>query len=418
MTPHYILPLLAIVCLFPSVSFARTLIQYEITTNKGCKVISYQDTSKPDSQKITKAIWDGSCRSGYAEGDGTLVTENGETKTNSNGRLVKGKWEGEVTQEILKKDGSKGTAKVIFVGGLENGYGEGSMTTASGASIAYSGQFKDGHPNGAGKLTTAKSTLSGEFQDGVPVGVVTLASLDGKVTYTGFIKNRKPHGAGKLTTPSSSITGEFSEGFPVGIVTLTPTNGNWTYEGNLLKGKPDGKGTFTFKNNVKITINIQNDKPDSVGKIEYANGDIYEGELIAMKPEGKGKFSSPNGTWTEGIFKNGRPEGDGVLSNKNGTFEVTFIDGKPTKRNSSSPSQYSAPTQSNATPQTNGWEVLGNLLEAFAVGYTAANQVIQNQTPPAGPSVIYVPTPQQPSVPQNTRTYCKQAGNGVACNSY
>ena len=369
----YIPPLLMVALLMQSDAYARTLIQYEVATDKGCKIIDYHDTSKPDSKKTSKATWSGSCRSGYADGNGSLRTENAEgTIETSNGKLVKGKFEGGVTSEALRKDGSKTSAKAIFIGGLPNGYCEATMTLPSGQAQAYSGQMKDGLPNGAGMVTTHYSV----------------------------------------------ITGEFSDGNPVGIMTLVPTNASWTYEGKLLKGKPDGKGIFTYKDNTKITINIQNDKPDLIGKIEYPNGGTYEGELRAMRPEGKGRVVTPDGSLVEGNFKNGRIDGDAVLSNKNGTFEVTYIDGKPTKRNNESPSQNSPVAQSKAAPTKSGWEVLGSVLDAFAGGIVAGNQAVQSQTAPAAPQVIYVPTPQQPSVPQNNRAYCRQVGKGVDCNSY
>lgn len=311
-----------------SSSYARTLIQYEIDTNKkSCKVIDYFNTAKPESTKWIKASWTGKCAAGYAEGTGSLTAE---SKEGSNeiyeGKIVKGTLEGEVLINRRNEKGVKQTGKATFSGGIMNGNGEITSTHADGQTITYEGQFKDGLPHGTGKITSTKTNISGEFE----------------------------------------------EGKPRGNIKLSPPNGDWSFEGRINnQNKKEGKWVLTVKNGVRIIANYENGQPSSKVRIEYANGSTYEGQIAKLKPNGQGRMTDPSGNWFEGNFKDGQPDGDGVVSNSKGVFEVTFIDGKATPRK-----KEVAPQQSRSSGES-GLEALGNILEAFAVGYQAVNQAQQ-----------------------------------------
>ncbi|MCX7181019.1 MAG: hypothetical protein NTX56_20390 [Proteobacteria bacterium] len=62
-----LLPTLAIVQV--DQAFGRALIEYDLKTARGCKIRMSRDPQKPE-EKIEKAEWTGTCKSGFAEGDG------------------------------------------------------------------------------------------------------------------------------------------------------------------------------------------------------------------------------------------------------------------------------------------------------------------------------------------------------------
>ncbi|HRH80247.1 MAG TPA: hypothetical protein PLW81_04310 [Thiobacillaceae bacterium] len=247
--------------------------------------------------------------------------------------MSEGKWQGNISIESIKLDGTKGISHVVFEGGLANGYGEATIIPPNDKRITYQGQFKDGQFNGAGKLITPRGTYSGEFQDGKLTGDARYVSPDESIKYTGPLHNYKPHGIGKLASTKGSISGEFVNGKPMGAVIFEPANSIWAYKGELRNGMPDGLGTYTFKNGNKLTINTVSGVPDSTGIINYTNGDVYEGEIVSMLPEGRGRISNRlNNTWYEGEFRNGVPDGNGVYSDSTGLYEVNYTKGKQTTR--------------------------------------------------------------------------------------
>lgn len=323
----------------PVTALGRTLIQYEVRTDKGCKIVGYHNLAKPETTKTVRATWTGKCKDGYAEGAGVLVSFDGiETKSTYIGTFVKGKPEGDGSEEEIKKDGQKSSTRGSFVAGMLSGYVTSEMTKADGSTIAYVGNFKEGLPNGAGKLTLPKLVISGEFVEGIPSGVVT----------------------------------------------MMPKDESWTYEGRiLLPGfKPDGRGTITFKNKARLITTFENGKPGSTGRIEYANGDTYEGQLQGIKPHGTGKLiRTSRGEWFEGEFRDGRPDGDGVVGTNAGQrAEVTFSDGKPTRRGQQAQAQQQQPSAPvKQSSEGSGWETLGNVLDALATGYLAGQQAVGGQ---------------------------------------
>jgi hypothetical protein len=352
----------------PVTALGRTLVQYEVRTDKGCKIVGYHNIAKPETTKTVRATWTGKCKDGYAEGEGVVVSFDGiETKSTYIGTLVKGKPEGDGSEAVIKKDGQRSSARGSYVAGMLSGYVTSEMTKADGSTFGYIGNFKDGAPNGVGTLTLPKYSVTGTFDDGKPAGVVTLTMKDGTLTYEGRV--------------------------------LVP--GFW----------PDGRGTMTFKNGVRLTSTFENGKPGSTGRIDYPNGDLYEGQLQGYKPHGIGKMTSTSrGEWFEGEFRDGRPDGDGVVGTNAGQrAEVTFADGKPTRRGQQAQQQQpSAPVKQSS--EGSGWETLGNVLDALATGYLAGQQAVGGQS--AAPQQSYG------SAGGSAPTYARPPGvNGVLVTS-
>lgn len=321
----------------PVTALGRTLIQYEVRTDKGCKIVDFHNTAKPETQKTIRVTWTGKCSGGYADGPGLLVAYDGEdTKSTYNGMVVKGKLEGEGSAEQIKKNGERSTLKGSFTNGLASGYVTFELTKTDGSTFGYIGNYKDGAPNGVGTLTLPKYSVAGTFEDGKPTGVVTLTMKDGILTYEG-----------RVLVP----------GF-----------------------RPDGRGTMTFRNGVRLTSTFENGKPGSTGRFDYPNGDIYEGQLQGYKPHGIGKMTrTSRGEWFEGEFRDGRPDGDGVVGTNAGQrVEVTFSDGKSTRRGQQAQQQQPSASVTQSS-ESSGWETLGNVLDALATGYLAGQQAAGGQ---------------------------------------
>ena len=451
--------------LFSSIPFsawARTLILEPVTTDEGCKVIDFHDTIKADSKKMVNASWSGNCKDGYTDGVGVLRAMNGEgTREVSNGTMVKGKFVGEVTSVVSRKDGSKTTARVQFSSGMPNGFGEVETVKAGGQKMTYSGNFKDGLPDGAGKLVNPSITVVGTFLEGKPTGVMTVTPSDGKwvyegklteqlkfegqgtliypnktrittnftdgkpsstgrieyangVVYEGLIINGKPDGVGKLTLSTGMIvSGQFSEGKPAGVMTVTPSDGKWVYEGKLTEQlRFDGQGTLTYPNKSRLTTTFTDGRPGSTGRFEYGNGDVYEGQLQGVTPHGIGKVTrASDGQWYEGDFKNGRPDGNGMVGDISGRrTEASFADGKIIRRNAPDNARQQSSSSPGQARGESGWETLGKIFDAIATGVVAADTYSRSQMP----SPQQQATPAQMPMPQSPGVYVSERIVGVS----
>lgn len=138
----------------------------------------------------------------------------------------------------------------------------------------YTGQYKNGLPEGNGTLYFPTSDLNltifweGEFQAGKPCGAgrfenkITGVKFRGRLenevitgygeyewdgnTYTGAFQNNQAHGKGKWEMFSDDVLqGFFENGRAHGKCTLTYDNGD-CFEGNYLHGNPSGKGKMLF----------------------------------------------------------------------------------------------------------------------------------------------------------------------------
>jgi len=201
----------------------------------------------------------------------------------------------------------------------------------------YDGQWKDGKPNGFGKLITQDSNVlyEGYFKDGMYhgngrhfrrdtdnyfEGEYSNDSLkkgiwmfheedlgDGPAFYVGEIENQLPWGQGKMITEVGS------------------------YEG-VWKGKVVTKGTlvnedFIYEGGFHETIAW---KMEGFGKIINSDGLIFEGKFKDSEPV-EGKMTTNDGTVFEGKFEDWTIV-EGKMTTNNGTvFEGKFEDSEPVK---------------------------------------------------------------------------------------
>jgi hypothetical protein len=216
---------------------ARTLIQVELTTSKGCKIIDHNNPEKEHS-KLIRLDWSGICKDGYAEGDGTYKAnyEDGSVEIVT-GHFAKGKGEGLVSGEKSLPDGTKYKINGFHKSGLPSGIGEMIVTKPNGDVAEYKGNFEAGLPHGFGTLKTPQFTYTGNFEERKPKGIGKL-DIAGGTTYEGELDEKfKPHGRGSMTYTSGD-----------------------TFVGTFTNGKPDGDGFIERKDGQRVAVTVEDGK--------------------------------------------------------------------------------------------------------------------------------------------------------------
>ncbi len=234
----------------------------------------------------------GEWKAGYITGKGKLIYKDGRIYE---GDFLKDQIEGKGT--MIYKDGSK-----------------------------YIGDFKNGLKNGQGKYTFANGTIEeGEFINSIyqnPMnasytcvkgdcnkGIGTYNFAYGpRTSYTGQFKDGKPDGEGSFIENDDIYKGHFEKGKKNGNGTLTVKNGS-TYTG-IWKKDELIEGTFTDN---KGTIYTGQFTKDDLGMIVYHGdgvetsgrnmGRIKKGKWVKGDLTGKGVISYPNGYYLEANFK-------------------------------------------------------------------------------------------------------------------
>lgn len=136
---------------------------------------------------------------------------------------------------------------------------------------------------------------------------------NGEIMYNGYryigeYKDGKPNGKGKLYYNNNELDyyeGDFSDGLRSGYGKLFWKNGQ-RYEGRWDYDKIDGKGTMVFKNGDKYTGSFKNGKLWGQGTYYWNSGAKYVGEFKEGKRWGKGKEYYSNGK----LFYDGEWEND------------------------------------------------------------------------------------------------------------
>ncbi len=164
----------------------------------------------------------------------------------------------------------------------------------------YSGQVKDGIPQGVGSLTFAdESVVTANFENGYATGKGRITFPDGS-RYVGELQKNRMWGEGTYT--------------------LVDADGNVTeYTGSFVDGVLSGEGTIQYIDGSSYAGSIQNLQPNGKGVLLLADGSKYEGEFLSGYFHGNGNFTcaSCGHTYT-GSFVCGMMQGNGTLTMKNG----------------------------------------------------------------------------------------------------
>lgn len=178
-------------------------------------------------------------------------------------------------------------------------------TTSGGSTVTYTGEWKNGMPDGQGKGTFVSGNVyEGEWKDG------------------------ERNGQGKYTWTNGDVyVGEWKDGQRSGQGIMTFAGGD-VYDGEWENNRYSGQGTFTWENNDVYEGWWENGKHSGQGKLAYSNGDVYVGLWENGKYSGQGKFFYAGGDIDEGEWKNGRLNGQGKSVFANGdVYEGEFNDG-------------------------------------------------------------------------------------------
>ena len=261
------------------------------------------------------AVYEGEFVNNLKNGIGVMVWQSGDKYI--------GEWKaGNITGKgkLIYKDGR------IYEGDFLKDQIEGKGTMIYKDGSKYIGDFKNGLKNGQGKYTYANGTIEeGEFINSIyqnPMnasytcvkgdcnnGIGTYNFAYGpRTSYTGQFKDGKPDGEGSFIENDDIYKGHFEKGKKNGNGILTVKNGS-TYTG-IWKKDELIEGTFTDN---KGTIYTGQFTKDDLGMIVYHGdgvetsgrnmGRIKKGKWVKGDLTGKGVISYPNGYYMEANFK-------------------------------------------------------------------------------------------------------------------
>ena len=203
-------------------------------------------------------------------------------------------------------DKKKQTVKRKQRGGDEKNYPKGDVNNR----ISYTGNLKNGVPDGVGKMIYERSDqYYGNWKDGKKEGRGTMTYHnynDPNIMdiYNGEWKDDKKEGSGTM-----KYNTKYYETLP----------DTFYYEGKWKNDKEHGKGINIWSNGDYYKTTWENGEADTRGilKMELETGDIYEGEVHNYElgdwepklPNGKGKMIYTDGSVYDGEWENGVPQG-------------------------------------------------------------------------------------------------------------
>ena len=135
------------------------------------------------------------------------------------------------------------------------------------------------------------------------VGVIVYKNPEGnKRVYTGEIKNGKPNGKGTddFVDEGNKYEGEFRNGYANGLGRWTWSDGSM-YEGQVTDGMKHGEGTYTHPEGTRHEGEWGNDNPIRIK--EYKNGKIT-GKHFFLKNGGSSSIDDKFLTMSEYTKKN------------------------------------------------------------------------------------------------------------------
>jgi hypothetical protein len=221
--------------------------------------------------------WTGSCRGGYAEGEGEyLLTNNGAVLSSTRGTFSGGKINGIGTRILGNGD--------LYEGEFRDGRasGRGTMLYRGTDGGAYEGEFLNDLPHGQGtRRYTNRSVYSGMWVAGARHGRGRMDYSNGAV-YEGEWRNNLRHGHGHMDYGNGAV---YEGGWSAdqrsgqGAFQYVTAGGTFAYSGNWRADKRNGQGSeFYGSQNVRVDGSFVDDRPQ--GRVVYTNGgQRYEGDV-------------------------------------------------------------------------------------------------------------------------------------------
>lgn len=237
--------------------------------------------------------------------------------------------------------------------GMAHGQGKASFFFRDECCMRYVGMFKNGMPNGYGRVdypNTKKSFkeyyYEGQFIDGLYDGEGLIYFLSNMrkgsmFSYKGTFKKGKLDGKAQYQNnsgfgdPTITYDGEWKDGLRSGYgkyvgelinnkKTILSTNDS--YEGEWQNDIPNGKGKYVFADKYTYLGDVKMAEVTGKGTITWPNGEKYEGEVLNGNRHGQGKFFSSNGKIIyDGEWKNNVKSGMGKIYDSNNNAQDGYF---------------------------------------------------------------------------------------------
>ena len=263
----------------------------------GCRIgVPQQLSSEP-------AFWKGDCPNGVAQGRGKLLWT--KSRYSYEGVLRDGRMNDE--HGVLE------WRRYHYEGGFVDGHLTGQATlrwlgNSSSALDHFTGQFKDGEPEGLGIWVSKSSRKEGEFKHGKLNGRGTVEMAFYR--YDGDLVDDVPHGAGvEIRDGGYRYEGKFSHGRFDGEGVLMHPDGERS-EGTFRRGKLFGMATQRLYDGTRYDGTFVNGAREGHGVLVMADGGRYEGDFYGGAADGMGLYIAASGErfegrWHLGCFSDG-----------------------------------------------------------------------------------------------------------------
>jgi len=178
----------------------------------------------------------------------------------------------------------------------------------------YVGEYKDGIPNGKGKLYYStddnwnRLTYEGNFVNGIRQGKGTLTWKDGG-KYDGEWVNDNMFNGTYYYPNGNKYIGYFLDSKRHGKGTFYWTNGD-KYVGQWANNLRNGKGIIYYSDGTRFEGIFKDDKRNGYGVYYYnSKGWEHRGNWTMGVKNGQFKEYTSNGYWDEGMYVDGKKEG-------------------------------------------------------------------------------------------------------------
>lgn len=196
------------------------------------------------------------------------------------------------------------------------------VTNQSNSSLTYSfeGNVKRGMANGYGEIKKKnKLFFRGMFKDGRPQGKGKIYFSNGMVNFEGGFSKGEMSGIGHLYSYANRQhikveSGKYLKGKLIQGITYSRRTGKKIFEGKFVNGKPRQGITYNSNEEIGYVGKVLNGKFEGKG-VEYSNGKkYYDGMFKNSLKNGKGKLFELYGRIMDfptivGVFKNNLPNG-------------------------------------------------------------------------------------------------------------
>lgn len=196
--------------------------------------------------------------------------------------------------------------------------------------VKYEGHWRAGLPNGEGRLLSIHegAVYTGQLRNGCPDGPGLLESPAG--SYRGEFRCGLRHGAGRIEYRCKDVyDGEWRDDERCGAGRLYESATCNTYDGEWMAEQKHGNGVDITYGVCNYTGEFRSGKRHGRGVLRYFNNsETYDGEFADDVYHGQGELRLASGDVHSGVFRSGALHGAATTTFKNGVvFCGEYIEG-------------------------------------------------------------------------------------------